>query len=158
MLQKVGNGLKRCVDCLIRWILMGLIRIAFRPKIYYATPKAKEEALKVPMLIISNHVRGMDGAVIATLFPGQMIHGMSAKDFMDKKLLGWFLRQLGCFPVDRQHVSLDWLRTGRKILTKDKQHVYMCPEGKCNFEKKMQRSDRRSGSSRRARRRQEAGR
>ena len=51
MLQKVGNGLKRCVDCLIRWILMGLIRIAFRPKIYYATPKAKEEALKVPMLI-----------------------------------------------------------------------------------------------------------
>ena len=63
---------------------------------------------------------------------------MSAKDFMDKKLLGWFLRQLGCFPVDRQHVSLDWLRTGRKILTKDKQHVYMCPEGKCNFEKKMQ--------------------
>lgn len=138
MLERIGKGLQRGLDCLIRWLLMGLIRLAFRPKIYYASEKARKEALSRPMLVISNHVRGMDGAVIATLFPGKMIHGMSAKDFMDKKPLGWLLRQLGCFPVDRQHASLDWLRTGRRILTVDKQHVYMCPEGKCNFQKQMQ--------------------
>jgi len=137
-MKKLMAALESVLNHLIRWLLMGLIRLAFRPKIYFVSEKARQEALRVPTVMVSNHIRGMDGAVICTLFPGKMIHGMSAKDFMDKPCLGWLLRRLGCIPVDRQHITLDWLRNGRRILTRDGEHVYLCPEGKCNFQKQMQ--------------------
>ena len=122
----------------IRWLLMGLIRLAFRPKISYATARAREEAFRMPMIMVSNHVRGMDGAALCTLFPGRMIHGVSAREFMEKPALGWLLHRLGCISVDRDHVTVDWLRQCKRILVKDREHVYICPEGKCNFQKQMQ--------------------
>ena len=78
-LRRLNGALNRC----IRWTLMGLIRLAFRPKIFYVTDQAKREALRSPKIMVSNHVRGMDGAALCTLFPGKMIHGVSAKEFMD---------------------------------------------------------------------------
>ena len=132
--RAVNDALNRC----IRWTLMALIRLAFRPKIYYATAEAQQAAFRSPMIMVSNHVRGMDGAVLATLFPGKKIHGVSAKEFMDKPALGWLLRRLGCIAVDRDHVTVDWLRQCRRILVKEHEHVYICPEGKCNFQKQMQ--------------------
>ena len=132
---RTRNGvLNRC----IRWTLMGLIRLAFRPKISYVSDRARQEAFRSPMIMVSNHVRGMDGAALCTLFPGKKIHGVSAKEFMDKPALGWLLRRLGCVSVDRDHVTVDWLRQCRRILVKDQEHVYICPEGKCNFQKQMQ--------------------
>ena len=122
----------------IRWGLMGLIRLAFRPKIHYVSEKARQSAFTQPMIMVSNHVRGMDGAALCTLFPGRKIHGVSAREFMEKPLLGWLLRRLGCISVDRDHVTLDWLRQCKRILVKDHEHVYICPEGKCNFQKRMQ--------------------
>ena len=65
---RTRNGvLNRC----IRWTLMGLIRLAFRPKISYVSARARQEAFRSPMIMVSNHVRGMDGAALCTLFPGK---------------------------------------------------------------------------------------
>ena len=133
-LRTLNGVLNRC----IRWTLMGLIRLAFRPKISYVSDRARQEAFRSPMIMVSNHVRGMDGAALCTLFPGKKIHGVSAKEFMDKPALGWLLRRLGCVSVDRDHVTVDWLRQCRRILVKDQEHVYICPEGKCNFQKQIQ--------------------
>ena len=97
-LRTLNGVLNRC----IRWTLMGLIRLAFRPKISYVSDRARQEAFRSPMIMVSNHVRGMDGAALCTLFPGKKIHGVSAKEFMDKHALGWLLRRLGCVSVERE--------------------------------------------------------
>ncbi len=137
-MQKLKRLWNSAINHIIRWGLMGLIRLAFRPRIDFVSEKARREALGAPTILVSNHVRGMDGAVLCTLFPGKIIHGVSAREFMEKPALGWLLRRLGCISVDRDHVTLDWLRQCRRILVKDGEHVYMCPEGKCNFRKEMQ--------------------
>lgn len=74
-LRTLNGVLNRC----IRWTLMGLIRLAFRPKISYVSDRARQEAFRSPMIMVSNHVRGMDGAALCTLFPGKKIHGVSAQ-------------------------------------------------------------------------------
>ena len=75
---------KRCLEPVHSLDVDGLIRLAFRPKISYVSDRARQEAFRSPMIMVSNHVRGMDGAALCTLFPGKMIHGVSAKEFMDK--------------------------------------------------------------------------
>lgn len=109
-----------------------LILLAFRPKKVYASETARRKALQSPCVIVSNHVRGMDGAVIQTLLPFQRVYSMSAKDLMDHSpALKWFLSFCFTIPVDREHVSLSWLREGRKRL-KEGCHIFLFPEGYCN--------------------------
>lgn len=131
-MKRVRQGLHTVFGYILRGLLRALIFIAFRPQRIYASDKAKQEALREPCVIISNHVRGMDGAVIQTMLPGHLVYSMSAKDLMDKSpALKWFLGFCRSIPVDREHVSLTWLREGRRHL-KAGHHIYMCPEGYCN--------------------------
>ena len=138
-MKKLANALDKAIGWLIRRFLLVLIYLAFRPKISFVSENARREALKTPTVIVSNHVRGMDGAVIAALLSPDRIHGMVAKDMYKNRVEAWLFRRLQCFPVDRQHLSMDWLRTGRAILTKEHDHVFICPEGRCNKAKVMRR-------------------
>ena len=119
----------------IRWTLMGLIRLAFRPKISYVSDRARQEAFRSPMIMVSNHVRGMDGAALCTLFPGKKIHGVSAKEFMDKPALGWLLRRLGCVSVDRDHVTVDSAAAVQTHFGQGSGACLHLPGGKMQFSK-----------------------
>lgn len=131
-MAKLRSALNGCFGFVLRMVMRLLILLAFRPKKVYASEKARREALQAPCVIISNHVRGMDGAVIQTMLPFHKVYSMSAKDLMDQSpALKWFLSFCFTIPVDREHVSLAWLREGRKRL-KDGCHIYLCPEGYCN--------------------------
>ena len=61
--------LHEAFGCLFRAVLKFLILIAFRPKRTFVSDKARKEAFSEPMIFISNHVHGMDGAVLQSLMP-----------------------------------------------------------------------------------------
>lgn len=131
-MAKLRNALHDSFGFALRMVMRLLILLAFRPKKVYASETARRKALQSPCVIVSNHVRGMDGAVIQTLLPFQRVYSMSAKDLMDHSpALKWFLSFCFTIPVDREHVSLSWLREGRKRL-KEGCHIFLFPEGYCN--------------------------
>lgn len=131
-MSKLRSTLHEAFGCVFRPVLKFLCLIAFRPKRTYISEKAKQEAFKEPMIFISNHVHGMDGAVLQSLMPFSKVYSITAKDLIERtKLYGWFLSHLRTIPVDRENTSLSWLREGRKKL-REGAHIYMCPEGRCN--------------------------
>jgi len=118
------------------WIFRPLLKlmalVLFRPKRTFVSEKAKREAFKEPMIMISNHVHGMDGAIIQSLMPFSRVYSITAKDLVERtRLYHWFLSHLRTIPVDRKNVSLSWLRESRKRL-REGYHIYICPEGDVN--------------------------
>lgn len=116
----------------MQWTLRLLVYPAFRPKRMYASAEAKANFPQGPCVFISNHVTMLDAGPIETLLHKKHFYGMTAADiFKDYKFVGWFLRFVPAIPIDRQNVSLAWLREGRKYLRQG-HSIYMCPEGRCN--------------------------
>ncbi len=134
-LRRLGGWLFAFFALLVRALLRLLIVLAFRPKRVWLNPATKKEAFRKPCVMISNHIRGMDGAVILTLLPGKRIKGLVARDWYERTpLMHFFLRCLPVIPLDREHTSLSWLRISRKEM-KDGRSIYICPEGKCSSDK-----------------------
>ena len=133
--QTQASPLRRAAGSLLQALLKGLIVLAFRPQKRFVSDKARAEAFAGPCVIVSNHVRGMDGAVIITLLRGQKITGLVAKDMIEgSRALKAFLSFLPTMPIDRENPSLSWLRDSRRIL-KGGEDIYLCPEGKCSFDR-----------------------
>lgn len=131
VLLSLHNGLA----VIVRLVLRGLIFLAFRPKRFFVSEKAREELLKEPAVIISNHIAIYDGAVIQALLPFKKIYGMTAQDVLDDQpMMRFLLSFCRVIPINRRSVSLTWLREGRKRL-KEGNFVFMCPEGRCNEER-----------------------
>ena len=132
-MKRLATMLHEALGYLLRGILRVLVVLAFRPRRCYVSEKARAEAFREPMVIISNHVRGMDGGVMQTLMPlNRRVYSLSAKDLMDNSpALKRFLSFCRTIPVDRQHPSLSWLRESRRLL-KSGCHIYLCPEGYCH--------------------------
>ena len=118
---------------LVQGLLKGLIRLAWRPKVSYVSDRARAEAFREPCVIVSNHIRGMDGAAILTMLPGVPVTALVARDMVEgSRLLRFMMRYLPCMTIDRRHVSLSWLRESRRLL-REGRCIYLCPEGRCNF-------------------------
>lgn len=131
-MSKLHSFLHEWFGRFFRPVLKFLVLIAYRPKRTFASEKAKREAFKEPMIIISNHVHGMDGAVIQSLMPFAKVYSLTAKDLVERTpLYRWFLSHLRTIPVDRKNVTLSWLRESRKRL-REGYHIYICPEGDVN--------------------------
>lgn len=131
-MSKLRSTLHEIFGCLFRPVLKLMVLILFRPQRVFATEKAKREAFKEPMIIISNHVHGMDGAVIQALMPFAKVYSITAKDLVERTpLYHWFLGHLRTIPVDRRNITLSWLRESRKRL-REGYHIYICPEGDTN--------------------------
>ena len=137
-MKKAAYWLHEALGYLLRGVLRVLVVLAFRPKRCFVSEKARAEAFREPMVIISNHVRGMDGGVMQTLMPlNRRVYSLSAKDLMDKSpALRRFLGFCRIIPVDREHPSMSWLRDSRKLL-RGGCHIYLCPEGYCHRDKAM---------------------
>lgn len=130
-MNTLRSRLHEAFGVFFRAVLKLLILIAFRPKRTYVSDKAKREAFSEPMIFISNHVRGMDGAILQSLMPFARVYSLTAKDLYERsKLYSWFLNNLRTIPVDRRNVSISWLREARKRF-REGYHIYICPEGRC---------------------------
>jgi len=132
MSEKIWTLCGKWFSQVMQWTLRLLVYPAFRPKLMYASPKAKELFPQGPCVLISNHVTMLDAGPIETLLHRKHFYGMTAADIIrDYRLIGWFLKYAPAIPLDRQNVSLAWLREGRKRL-REGHSIYMCPEGRCN--------------------------
>ena len=126
-------ALRHKAACFVmQWLARIVSLVLVRPKMTWASPKAKADFPKGPCVIISNHVRGEDSGPIETLLHRKHFYGMMAMDVMDgNKFLSWFLNYMPIIRIDRHNVSLSWLREGRKKL-REGHSIYMCPEGHTN--------------------------
>lgn len=130
--------MKAAFDAALKALLLFLCRVVFRPKISYISDKAREEALKEPQLLVCNHIRGLDGAVIYAALRKPNITALSASDLqVTYPILRWLFRHLPVLKIDRENVTLTWLRESRRLL-REGQHIMIFAEGKCNFQRIMQ--------------------
>lgn len=128
----------RLSSAAMKAFLLFMCRLAFRPEVTYISEKARQEALREPQVLITNHVLGMDGAVIYAALHKPNITVLSAADVqITYPILRWLFRYLPVLAIDRQNVSLSWLRESRRLLHQG-QHILIFPEGKCSKQRIMQ--------------------
>lgn len=132
MIDKMKALCRNAFSQTMQWTLRLLIYPAFRPKLIFASPEAEANFPAGPCVFISNHVTMLDAGPIETLLHKKHFYGMTAADILrDYRFIGWFMSFMPSIAVDRHHVSLSWLREGRKRL-REGHSIFMCPEGRCN--------------------------
>ncbi|MGV8905337.1 MAG: lysophospholipid acyltransferase family protein [Acetobacterium sp.] len=97
--------------------------------LYKLTVIGKENIPKTgSALICPNHLSNYDPLAVACI-TSRAIHYMAKAELFKNPLLGWFLRKVYAFPVNRDEVSIDTIKTSLKIL-KNQELLGIFPEGK----------------------------
>jgi 1-acyl-sn-glycerol-3-phosphate acyltransferase len=78
-------------------------------------------------LICPNHISNIDPVVIAFATPRD-IHYMAKAELFKNPLLRWFFKKVNAFPVNREKVAVETIKTSLKILKEDKL-LGIFPEG-----------------------------
>lgn len=116
---------------LILGISKAVMYIAYGPKIIY-TDKALKRRLKgKPCIFVANHTCHTDGLFAGAVLNRYKPYSLVAKDWYDKRLMGFFLKRARTIPIDRYNPDSDWYITGQKILEKGNP-ILIFPEGKTN--------------------------
>lgn len=79
-------------------------------------------------LICPNHESNYDPFAVS-LITSREIHYMAKAELFKNPILNWFLRKVHTFPVNREKVGIDTIKTSLKIL-KDQEILGIFPEGK----------------------------
>jgi 1-acyl-sn-glycerol-3-phosphate acyltransferase len=69
-----------------------------------------------PVILAANHTAGVDPIVIQGTSPHRIISFIVAREYYDRPLAGWFMRQVGCVPIDRQNPGKSFLSGCLKLL------------------------------------------
>lgn len=92
--------------------------------------KRKENRIEGKAIIIANHISTWDPVLVNYIFPTKRIYFMTASElFGYSRLLAWFFRTLGAFPVNRRESDLGALSQAIEVLEKDR-ILGMFPEGR----------------------------
>lgn len=107
----------------LKVVLSIIFRIFFRIKVINRPKIAKDQSL----VICANHISILDPIVLAITF-NRHINYMAKKELFDNKFLGWFLRTLGAFPIDRDKLDMKSVRYSMSLL-KEGKVLGIFPEG-----------------------------
>src|SRR6266542_4474261 len=58
-----------------------------------------------PLIVISNHVDNWDSYVVGVFVRDRVINYLARADGMSSRWLGWYWRQFGAIPADREGLS-----------------------------------------------------
>ena len=72
-----------------------------------------------PVILCSNHIHLMD-CILLAIFTKRQVFYMAKKELFEKPLLGWIIRRLGAFPVDRGGADLQAFRHSMQVLKEEK--------------------------------------
>lgn len=78
-------------------------------------------------VIICNHLSKMDVPMVGYIFKGKTYY-LAKQEWFDKKWRIWLFTKMGAIPIDREHPSLETMRTVIKLL-KDDKRLCVFPEG-----------------------------
>jgi len=116
-------------DYILNKLIICLVYLFFRPKVYYANKSGKNGLFSVPTMIVSHHVAHYDGLTISSVFRKTNICHMAAKDRFAQKGLAFFFRHLNVIPIDRQQLDTSWIYQALDKLKHYKEVVAIYPEG-----------------------------
>lgn len=89
----------------------GILQLLFKLKVYDKN-KIPENG---PVIICANHTSAMDPIVLAQVCD-RKIYFMAKEELFNKPVLGFFVRKLDAFPVNRSKTDLKSVRTAMSIL------------------------------------------
>lgn len=93
------------------WLGRVLLRIFYGFRIY-----GTEHALTTgPAIYAGNHTSNFDPLVLGVAIP-RYSRFIAKKELFRNRVIGWYLRQLGAFPVDREKADLEAMRTSIKVV------------------------------------------
>lgn len=69
-----------------------------------------------PVILAANHTAGVDPLVIQGTCPHRVVSFIVAKEYYEKPFAGWFMRQVRCVPIDREHPSKSFLAGAIRLL------------------------------------------
>lgn len=104
-------------------------KICFRTKILYEDKNVQDNKIQGSAILVSNHTSVFDYAVFLFVFFGRTLRYQMAEVLFQKKLLGFFLRQMGGIFVNRNSTDLSFLYKSADIL-KSGGIVGVFPEGR----------------------------
>jgi len=81
-------------------------------------------------ILTSNHFSNFD-PIIYDIFMFRKFRYMGKKELFDNKFVGFFLKDFGGFPVDREQITPSTYKTAMGFLKNDKQ-IFIFPEGTRN--------------------------
>jgi 1-acyl-sn-glycerol-3-phosphate acyltransferase len=109
-----------------------MLATILRPIVALFYPMSVTGLQNVPegaVIICANHSSYIDPVLIALALGGdKYIKFMAKKELFSVPVLGWILRKLGVFPVDRDASDIEAIRTAMKWI-KSGGRVMMFPEG-----------------------------
>lgn len=105
------------------WLLAGIARHLYRVRVI----NANDEPLDRHFIVACNHTGAADAIIICATMKNQ-IRFMAKKELFKVPVLGWFLKAIGCYPVDRGGTDIAALRNTIGLL-KDNDCVGIFPQG-----------------------------
>lgn len=85
--------------------------------------------LEGPLIIAANHASLVDGPLVGSVIGSRRRpFAMGKKELFEKPILGWWLRGIGSFPVDRSGDATSAMRAALSVLERGG-CLYMAPEG-----------------------------
>lgn len=113
----------RVLFCFI-WVIGQLLRLLFRVEV-----KGQENLPKHGVLLCPNHASDIDPVLIGLCLPiDYHLHFMAKVELFQNRLLGWFLRALGAFPVNREGTDIQAVKTAMKVIHEG-ENLLIFPEG-----------------------------
>lgn len=118
--------MNRCIFWFTYWLVRLSLKLFKGFKIYGEENIPK----KGPLIVAGNHVSMLDPLVLATSI-NRITRFMAKKELFKFPPFGWYLRKIGCFPVERGRGDTEAMKTSLKIL-RNGEVLGMFPEGTRN--------------------------
>lgn len=120
--------------------VLGIVKagmyIMFRPKVIWKNPAMKKSLKNKPCIFIANHTSHTDGLFAGAVLNRFKPYSLVAKDWYDKKGMGFFLKHARTIPIDRYNPDADWYVKGQEIVGKGFP-MLIFPEGSTSKDGKM---------------------
>ena len=118
--------MKSKLYAVLHFLLAGLVRLIFC--ISCKTKKKEPPLSDGGLLICANHISVLDPVLICAVLKKHQPRLMAKKELFKVPFLGWLVKQLGAYPIDRQGANADVIIKTIKML-EDGYCVGMFPQG-----------------------------